>query len=290
MTDTQVGAAAWAESVRYLLKKPLLALGALLALSASSGLIVLAALLSWHIHASTPTWLQAQALVLVAGEEGDVELSGMGRKLAEKEGVTRVDFIARDLALQDLALRPGLTATALAELKPNPLPDAFRLYFEFGMSPERIPVVLDHVRKMANVASVQFDAPLYERAYRAQHLFQHLVWVGVSTLVLSWLLALSFTLSGLFGTQGLASRRPAIYSAALLGLLVAVGASLMVQGLSAWLASDLRLLLQNLGVTWRVLVVPVWLLPVVCAAASVIAVGLVTVYLRLRVRPSNQTG
>jgi cell division transport system permease protein len=271
---------AFQESLRLLGHRLGVLPGALAAVSMTSAILALIGLFWWHVRPlSSPDWMRAQAVVMVAGAEGDVDLSTLGRNLAEKEGVVRVDFISREAALHDLTMRPGLAGAALGDLHPNPLPDAFRIVFDAGMPLDRVNVALGHIGKMNHVANWIFDQDLYERTLAFRRLLQSAAGLAV-LIVAGWVLSIwlglrtvlavnldAARIANLVGAPAVQIRRPHVYAGALFGALAALASVALVQAVSALILSDLVYLITQMGLTWQRWVAPPWVM------AAAVAMG-----------------
>ena len=290
--------AALMQALRLMARRPL---STLLAGSAAvmflTALLVLADL-AWSARgAQAPVWMQAQALVLVGGGEGEVDLAALAQVLAQKDGVATLDFVSRDDALRGLTQRAALAAAGLAELRPNPLPDAFRVKFAPDLEPARVTATVDQLRHVHHVASVNFDADLYQRI----HLFTRLARATAAGVLLIFVLGLFLAgrvcLAGIFrldahaialwhvlGADGAMIRRPHLYGAVLMAALLGGASWLLLHALTLAWASDLQLALRAAGLDLTLRPVPWWGGPAAFAAFLATVAMTSTVALRWRLR------
>lgn len=97
----------------------------------------------------------SEATVFAAPGTSSNELKTLQSRLAETPGVQSVASLSREAALAELGSRADL-AGALADLKVNPLPDAFIV--QLAGAPPAQEAAVATIRKLARVDAVQHDA------------------------------------------------------------------------------------------------------------------------------------
>lgn len=288
-------AGALGEALRGLGRRPLV----LLVLGGSTalvlGLLGFAALTAWRVSTlETPSWMRPQALVIVAGAEGETDLAAVGAALRKVDLVAQADFIARATALAQLAQRKPLAAAGLAELRPNPLPDAFVVRFVPGAPPEAIDAAAAQLRRVRNVESVEYAPDTYRKAFLlarvglrwARLLALALVaaaLIGAALVALLWprLEADELRVLDLLGADPAALRRPAVYAGALTLLAAAALAAWLVSALDAWLTPDLQELARQYALAWPADRLSPWSVALACAAAAIAGGFIASVSARL---------
>lgn len=98
---------------------------------------------------------------LAPGASGQ-EIKTLQARIEALPGVAGIRHVPRDAALVELAERSGLGAS-VAELKPNPLPDAFVVALAPGVAAAAIDATAATIRKLPRVDSVQFDSAWYRK-------------------------------------------------------------------------------------------------------------------------------
>lgn len=128
----------------------------------------------------------AKAYVFVAPGTGERDAAALRDALAAQGSVASVRYVARDAALATLSHRfAALGANdPLAELKSNPLPDAYVAEFRAGTGADQLAASAQAWRKLARVDSVQVDV----EGYRNREALRGLAWP---------LLALTLALAGI---------------------------------------------------------------------------------------------
>jgi len=134
----------------------------LLAILAPAALLVagaaLAALLALRVVAlPAASGVRPVVTVVMPAGSGAPEAAHVREVLTATEGVESLQFVPRDAALADLARRPALAGAAIAELQPNPLPDAWIATFSPTAGAARVESGIEHWRKDSWVASVEYD-------------------------------------------------------------------------------------------------------------------------------------
>jgi cell division transport system permease protein len=272
-----------------------------LVLAASAGVlaaVVLGSLLAWRTAPwEAPAWMQAEALVLVAGAEGEVDLAAVRASLRQVPAVAAAEFIGRDAALRDLAQRKALAGTGLAELRPNPLPDGFRVRFVPGAGPEQVEAAVEALRKLRHVDAVEFQPELLRRAAALAQLVQRIAWLlaglAAAALLAALLVAVTFW-SGLdaaevrvlhrLGAEVGVIVRPAAYAAGISLLAAALLAWWWVAAASTWIEPALAELAQHWGLHWAPLALPPGSAALLCGAAGLLGWLLAALVLRWTVR------
>jgi len=100
--------------------------------------------------------------VFVAPGTSGPQIRGLQSRIEALPGVMQVRHVPREAALAELAARSGLGAS-LAELKSNPLPDAFIVALAPGVDPTAVDAAAAAIRKMPGVDTVQFDSAWYRK-------------------------------------------------------------------------------------------------------------------------------
>lgn len=264
--------------------------------------LALAALAAWRIAPfEAPAWTQAEALVLVAGAEGEVDLAALRAALrgaVQPPGIlAAVEFIGRDAALRELARRKNLAGTGLAELRPNPLPDAFRVRFAAGAPPDQVEAAVAALHKVKSVESVEFQPELGRRAAALGQLAGRVGAVLAALLGAALLLAilLAATLWAhadpqelrvlyLLGADPAVVVRPAAYAAGISLGCAALLAWWFVVTAGAWLDPGFAALARQYDLHWSDDPVPSWVGPLACALAALVGALLSGGVLHLAVR------
>jgi len=279
-------AAALQSAGRRILGRPgasALAIGALACALAGAALVAIAAWRSAPFEA--PSWMQAEALVLATGAEGEVDLAALRgalrAALPQPAAAVGFEFVGRDTALRDLAQRRGLAGTGLADLRPNPLPDGFRVRFAPGTPPEQIDAAVGALRRVRGVDAVEFDAQLVRRAALLVALCGRVAMLAgvllAATLLLAAFVAATvwsraaddelFVLH-LLGAEPAAMVRPAAYAAGLgvlCAALLAWGFVVVLAGAMDPLAAEFA---RQYGLHWEPLALPPWTPVPLCLALA----------------------
>ena len=282
------------EALRRLLERPA---GLLLALGSAAfvlATLLLGALLAWRaLPLATPAWMQPQALVLVAGAEGEVDLGAVRASLAKVEKVQSIDFFGRDAALAELAQRKALSAVGLNELHPNPLPDSFSVRFAPGAAPEAIEAAVAGLRKVQSVEAVVYQPEAYRRFF--------LLWQSARRLSMLLAVAIALALAGgialaarswmapdrpelallqMLGADPATMRRPYVYGgAATLGLAAAC-AWWTVTWTFGWIDPVLADLAREFSLHWSGNPLRAWWGAPFCLAAALLGAILASLHLR----------
>jgi cell division transport system permease protein len=238
----------------------LLSIGALALVFASA---IVCAAIARALPIDPPSWMQAQALVLVAGAEGEVDLAAVRSAISQVAPVAASEFVGRDVALARLAQRKGLTSIGLEELKPNPLPDAFAVRFAPGASPDAVEAAIAQLRKLHNVEGVEYPPEPYRKLSTLLQAARLVVVGGAVFLGASLAIAIGLVAAAwprvdaqevevlhLLGADPAVVRRPYVYSGALYFLLGAAGAWGSLAGAAHWLAPALGDLAQKYSLAW----------------------------------------
>jgi cell division protein FtsX len=271
--------------------------------------LALAALAAWRIAPfEAPAWTRAEALVLVAGAEGELDLAALRGALRgavqPPDILATVDFVGRDAALRELAQRKNLAAIGLSELRPNPLPDAFRVRFVAGAAPDLVETAVGALRKVKGVDSIEFQPELGRRAAALAQLAGRLgaalaALLGAS-LLLAVLLAATFWSHAdpqelrvlyLLGAEPAAVVRPAAYAAGISLGCAALLAWWFVADAGNWLEPGFAALARQYQMHWSEESVPPWVAPLACALAALfgalLAGGVLHFSVRRRLRSSG---
>jgi len=104
----------------------------------------------------------AEITAYVAPGTGASEVKALAARLEAIEGVARVKLIPRDQAWAELQRR-ARDNQALAEVKPNPLPDAIVVEFAPRLASASVDTAVAAVAKQPRVESVQADLEWYRR-------------------------------------------------------------------------------------------------------------------------------
>jgi cell division transport system permease protein len=188
-----------------------------------------------------------QVSIFMAMDAGPADISAVERRLRGHPEVGRVDFIARDQALNKLKRSAGL-ADVLADLERNPLPDAFVVTARSN-DPSTLEALRDQAQRWPKVEHVQLDAEWARRLDAALGVGRLLVTLLAALLALA-LVAVTFNtirlqiltrrdeieVSKLIGATNPFIRRPFLYLGSLQGL---------AGGCAAWLIVTLALVVLN---------------------------------------------
>jgi cell division transport system permease protein len=288
-------AAALRAAARRLAQRPYASALVIGALACVLACVALAGAAAWRSAPwLAPAWMQPEALVLAAGAEGETDLAALRNALRaalpQPAPAASFDFIGRDAALRELAQRRSLAGSGLAELRPNPLPDAFRLRFAAGTPPDQVEAAVAALRKVRGVEAVEYDAELVRRAALLGALSgrfaQLLAALLAAALLLAAIVAATFWAGApdeelavlhLLGAEPAQMVRPAAWAAGLCLLCAALLAWGIAAELAALLDPALADLAQHYGLHWDPLPLPGWtagLLCLVFAGAGTIGTGL----------------
>lgn len=293
--------AALREALRRTLGRPL----RFLLVTGSSGIVLstagLLGLALWRVLPfEAPQWTYPQALVLIAGAEGEIDLSATRSALRQVGLVGSVDFLGRDTALAELAQRKGLSAIGLNELRPNPLPDAFIVRFAAGAAPDAIESAVAQLRKVKNVDSVEYHPDAYRKLFLLAQVARRLLLLLAAflsaTLAVAVALAASFWVRvdrdelrvlRLLGADPPAIRRPYVYAGAV-HLAAAAG---LAWGLLAWTAAWLEQLgadlAQQYSLHWASNPLLPWMGVLSCVVAALLGGALASAAVRVAMRRSD---
>jgi cell division transport system permease protein len=192
-----------------------------------------------------------QLSVFLALDITQNETAQIGKRLEQHAGIARIEFVAREQALQQLKQSSGL-ADVIGSLKQNPLPDAFIVYPKTS-DMKSLDALHDELQKWPKLDRVQLDSAW------ARKLDALLGFVRLAVLILAGLLSVALVaitfntirlqiltqrdeieVSKLIGATHGFIRRPFLYFGFLQGL---------AAGAAAWLiiAASLALLNVKLG-------------------------------------------
>jgi cell division transport system permease protein len=244
-------------------RRPVAFLLSILALALVFAFVIAAATVSRTLPIATPPWTQAQALVLVAGAEGEVDLAAVRSAIQQVAPVATSEFIGRDAALARLAQRKGLAAIALEDLKPNPLPDAFAVRFAPGAAPDAVEAAVAQLRKLRYVANVDYQADPYRKLSALLETSRLLLAAGAVLSAIGLAIAIGLAVAlwprvearevevlHMLGADPAVVRRPYVYCGALYFLLGAAAAWGILAGFAHWFGPTLAELAQNYSLTW----------------------------------------
>ncbi|RDV82127.1 permease-like cell division protein FtsX [Ammonifex thiophilus] len=126
------------------------------------GFIVLLALNAAHFARTVEKGLEI-AVFLKDGLKS-AEREELARKLAQIEGVAKVEFVSRQEALEKLRRELGENSDLLRGLdKNNPLPDSFRL---FPKQPQLVPLIAKEAAALPGVEKVRYGEGVVEKLLR----------------------------------------------------------------------------------------------------------------------------
>jgi len=286
------------EALRRTLGRPIefvLVVGSTAALLAMAALVAVAL---WRaLPLEVPPWSRPQALVLAAGAQGEIDLAALQAALRRVSAVTAADFVARDSALAQLAQRKGLATIGLADLRPNPLPDAFLIHFSEGAAPEAVEAAVAEMRKIKNVESVEYPPELYRRMWLLAQLAVRLGLLLAAPLVAALIIGIALTATFwgrvdrkeaevlyLLGADPSVMRRPYVYAGAMSLLLAAALAWSVVVAAGAWLEPLLSALAQQYALHWTSVALPIWPGILFCLGAALFGGLLASLAARIAVR------
>jgi cell division transport system permease protein len=188
---------------------------------------------------------QISLFLNMGAKAGDIE--AVRNQLAQNPAIARIEFVARDQALEQLKKSTGL-ADVIAGLNQNPLPDAFIIYPKPGDA-QALDALRGELAKVPKVDLAQLDSAW---AYKLEALlkFARTAVLILATLLSLALIAITFNtirlqiltqrdeieVSRLIGATDGFIRRPFLYFGATQGLL---------GGIVAWIIISLSLLLLN---------------------------------------------
>jgi cell division protein FtsX len=270
------------EALLLIFRQPL----ALVLVVGANGIVLavlaLAGLAAWRAHPlEAPSWTRAQALVLVAGADGEIDLAAVGSALRKVDRVASAEFLGRDAALAQLTQRKSLASLGLAELRPNPLPDAFVVRFAAGTTPEAAEAGAAQLGQVKGVDRVEFQAGTYRKVYALGRVAMRSGLLLALALAAAALMAAALAgaiwvridtdalrLFDLLGAEPAALRRPFVYAGALAQLLAAALGCALVGAVDAWLAPDLAELSRQYALPALAGPLPLGWAAVFCLAAA----------------------
>lgn len=188
-----------------------------------------------------------QISVFLARDASKDEVTQTGKRLAQLDGIARVEFVPRQQALEQLRQNSGLS-DVVSNLEQNPLPDAYILYPRDSDS-KKLEALRDDLQKWPRVEHVQLDSA-WARKLEALLGFVRLAVLILGSLLSIALVAITFNtirlqiltkreeieVSKLIGATHAFIRRPFLYFGLVQGLLA---------GASAWLIIAVSLYLLN---------------------------------------------
>lgn len=257
--------------------------------------LALLALALWRASPlESPQWTRPQALVLAAGASGEVDLGATQAALRRVSGVVSADFVGRDAALAELAQRKSLSTIGLADLRPNPLPDAFLVRFAAGAAPQAVEAAVAELRKVKNVESVEYPSELYRRMWLLAQLGVRLCLLLCAFLAAALVIGIALAATlwtridrtearvlNLLGADPSVMRRPYVYAGAMSLLLAAALAWWMVLAASAWLDPLIGALAQQYAVHWAPDPLPGWSGALFCLGGALLGAMLASLAARL---------
>jgi cell division transport system permease protein len=285
-------------ALRATLGRPLafaLVVGSMGMVLATLALLALTLWRAWPLEA--PRWMRAEALVLVAGGEGEVDLAAVGSALRQVPRVLSAEFVGRDAALAGLAQRKGLAAAGLADLRPNPLPDAFLVRFGPDESPEAVEAAVAQLAKVRNVDSVEYQPETYRRAAALAQLGARVARVLTALLAALLILGVAVTVGfatrldraearvlTLLGADPAAICRPYVYAGGIGVLAAAALAGWITRLAAAWLEPAWADLAQKYSLHWAPDPLPAWAGAALCAGAALLGTLVSAVAARIALR------
>ena len=192
-----------------------------------------------------------QISVFLSMDASRDDLRRIGSQLKQHMAVGRVEFVAREQALEQLKQTTGL-ADVIGGLTQNPLPDAYIVYPK-NPSPQALEALRDDLQKWPKLEVVQLDSA-WAHKLEAMLKFGRLAVLILAVLLSFALVAVTFNtirlqiltqrdeieVSRLIGATNAFIRRPFLYFGLLQGLL---------GGLAAWLIIMASLALLNLNLS-----------------------------------------
>ncbi|HEX7155913.1 MAG TPA: permease-like cell division protein FtsX, partial [Burkholderiaceae bacterium] len=249
MSFFAVRRAACGEALRLIGGRP----GAWVGIVGSTGALLaalsLAALAAWNLQPLASGWLLGpEATVFMAPGASSADVAAIRDRLQHLARVGGVRFVARDAALAEIARRAPVAGAALADIKENPLPDAFVVSFEAGADPDAIDSAMAGIRRSGSVDSVQLDLGWYRKLLALAGLGRRVALLGAgvaATAVMGWLWISATTwvridpadarLLWLLGAHDRAIRRPSIYAGFLSAAAAAAAALALDWAALRWL-------------------------------------------------------
>ena len=135
--------------------------------------------------------LESQVQVTAYIKEGvkQEEKDTLDEQIRAIEGVTKVDFISKEEALERFAQRLGEQKELLESLGDNnPLPDAFEIHVD---TPERVKVVVDKIKTIDYIEETRFGQEVIEQLFSLTRILR----VGGIILIIFLALATLFIIS-----------------------------------------------------------------------------------------------
>lgn len=201
-----------------------------------------------------------QISVFLSLDAGKDETAAIGKRLAQLDGIARVEFVPRAQALEQLKRSTGL-ADVIGGLSQNPLPDAYIVYPQ-SSDVKSLEALRDELQKWPKLDYVQLDSA-WARKLEALLDFGRLAVLILAGLLSLALVAITFNtirlqiltkrdeieVSKLIGATHAFIRRPFLYFGLLQGLFAGAAAWLIIAGslhlLNAKLAELAQLYASN---------------------------------------------
>ncbi len=188
-----------------------------------------------------------QISVFMKMDAGKDDVARIGKQLQQHEAVSRVEYVSREQALEQLKSSTGL-ADVIGGLSQNPLPDAYIVYPKKSDA-ETLEALRDELQKWPKLEKVQLDSAWVHKL-EALLKFGRLAVLILAALLSFALVAITFNtirlqiltqrdeieVSKLIGATNAFIRRPFLYFGLLQGLL---------GGAAAWLIITVSLALLN---------------------------------------------
>jgi cell division transport system permease protein len=182
-----------------------------------------------------------QISVFLATGTGTGEIERIGDKLKQHDGIKRVEFVSREVALKKLQQSAGL-ADVIGGLSQNPLPDAFVIYPKDG-NVAALEALRDELRTWQHFEHVQLDSAWIHKL-EALLDFGRMAVAILAALLSFALIAITFNtirlqiltrreeieVAKLIGATDAFIRRPFLYFGLTQGLLGGIAAWLLVAG------------------------------------------------------------
>lgn len=180
-----------------------------------------------------------QVSVFLKLDASQNDIARIGRQLKQHEAISRVEFVPRERALEQLRQSSGL-ADVIGGLAQNPLPDAYVVYPKES-APQKLEAMRDELQKWPGIEHVQLDS-VWAHKLEALLKFGRMAVLILAVLLSFALAAVTFNtirlqiltqrdeieVSKLIGATNAFIRRPFLYFGMLQGLLGAAAAWLII--------------------------------------------------------------
>ena len=171
----------WSEAGRNISRNAVLALASVSSTAVSLLVFGLFIALSMNVAAVTSA-LEGQVGIqaFISDQVGATALQTMEKEIASWPNVKSVSYIPKGTALKNLVKDFGSQGNFFTPLsKDNPLLNAF---FVKAKSPDEVPAVANHLKRLSGVSNVSYQAPVVDRLFKLVTVVR-LVGLGIGILL-----------------------------------------------------------------------------------------------------------